>query len=444
MKASLQKNKIFSSLLFSFYLIFFISLVCCFRAITSICIGGILLSSILKNRVEHKSFFHKKDLNLFVISCFVYYVLQWVGLIYTHDIHAAWRDIQLKSALIFVPLAVCNSDYINFTTGKSLLNYLVLILAAASLYCFIISLIHYFHDHHIADLFYHNLVKPLSQHAVYFSVLVFIGLIFLIENAGNKNYLLNKIFHWFLIVYFSFFIFLLSSKLVICFYLLSILYYVILWAKNQKRIQKGILLLVVVATGNSGLLIIVRNPVSNRFTELFKGDMTLFEKDQYNPGIYFNGAQFRLVEWKFVKEILNENNRWWVGTSPGDSQSLLNQKYISSGMYTGDPGRGDHGFLNYNTHNEFLESVLETGIIGGMLFIFIFLALIRLVRKSNNKLVFLFVLLLLAFSLTEAVFETQYCLVIFTFFPLFLMRMKEPEPDPASPFLSNHLANKTD
>jgi len=45
----------------------------------------------------------------------------------------------------------------------------------------------------------------------------------------------------------------------------------------------------------------------------------------------------RLIEWHFALEILNENHAWIQGVSPGDSQDLLNKKYIAAEMYTGDP-----------------------------------------------------------------------------------------------------------
>lgn len=422
METSFPKNKILSSLLFLLYLVFLISLICSFRAVSSICIGAILLAGVLKNKTEHKPLIQKNNIDLFCIACFVFYGLQWIALLYTHDRDAAWKDIQMKSALLFIPLAVCCTDYLNKNTVKKILDFFIPTLAVACFYCLIMATINYSHYHHPGVFFYHTLVKPLSQHAVYFSILVFIALASLIENAGNRRFMFHKVFHWSLIIYFSIFTFLLSSKLVICFYLVFILYHTITWVHSKKRSRLAIPVLLIVVACISYLLVTTRNPVSNRFTELLKGDLTLFEKQKYNPGIYFNDIQFRLVEWKFVNEILNDKHAWVIGVSPGDGQSLLNQKYISSGMYVGDPKRGDHGFLNYNTHNEFLESLLKTGIIGALVFLFACFALIRLAWKTRYRLPGFIMLLLLAFSFNESVFETQYGLVFFIFFPLFFSR----------------------
>jgi O-antigen ligase len=167
-------------------------------------------------------------------------------------------------------------------------------------------------------------------------------------------------------------------------------------------------------------LVTTRNPVSNRFTEILNTDMNLVKQDKYNPGIYFNDVQFRMVQWKFVNEILNENHCWWIGISPGDAQNLLDKKYIEKNMYTGDPSRGDHGYLRYNTHDQILESLLQSGIAGMLLFLLVLFAVIRLAWRKKNLLLRFTVALLIAFSLIESVFETQYALMVLIFFPLFL------------------------
>lgn len=422
MEISFSKNKALSSLLFILYIIFIVSIIYSFRAISSICIGCIILTGIIKNRMEYKPFIQKKNINLFCIALFVFYGLQWIALLYTQDRETAWKDIQLKTALVFIPLAVCSFDYLNKITTKKMLDFFILSLVIACFYCLVMASFSYSHSHRLEVFFYHTLVWPLSQHAVYFSILIYISLVVLIENAGNRDFLLHKFFHWFLIAFFSFFLFLLSSKLVICFYLLYLLYYITTRVRSKKKNRLIISSLLALAIGIGCLLFATNNPVRSRFRELITGDMTLFAKQKYNPGIYFNDIQFRLVEWKFVNEILNEQQAWLIGVSPGDGQANLNQKYISSGMYVGNRARGATGFLNYNTHNQLLESLLKTGIVGVLFFLFICFAMLRLVWKMKNRFSSFIILLLLAFSLNESVFETQYAMVLFIFFPLFFNR----------------------
>lgn len=439
MKLALSTSKATSALLFLLYAVFIVSIIYSFRAISSISIACILLAGIIKNRLEQKPFILKKNINLFCIACFVFYALQCAALLYTDDKANGWKDIQLKSAMVIITLAVCNTDYLNKNTVKKILDFYILSLAVACLYCLGMAVSSYSHSQHWNVFFYHTLVWPLSQHAVYFSILVIIALGALIENAGNKNFLISKFLHWLLIIFFSFFIFLLSSKLVICIYLLYLMYNFLVWVRRKKESRLAIPILLFIALSIVSLLLFTRNPVSSRFTELVRGDMALFAKQKYNPGVYFNDIQFRLVEWKFVTQILDEQNAWIFGVSPGDGQALLNQKYVSSGMYVGDRKRGDNGFLNYNTHNQLLESLLKSGVIGVLFFLFICFALLRLAWRMKNRLPGFIILLLLAFSLNESVFETQYGILLFVFFPLFFNRInsnvREMEPHVKQPLV---------
>jgi O-antigen ligase len=83
------------------------------------------------------------------------------------------------------------------------------------------------------------------------------------------------------------------------------------------------------------------------------------------------------------------------------------------------PGGPKHGYLGYNTHNQFLEALLQTGIIGLICFMAICFEMIRRAVERKSRVLTALVLLLLAYTFNESVFETQYGLVLFTFFPLF-------------------------
>ena len=165
------------------------------------------------------------------------------------------------------------------------------------------------------------------------------------------------------------------------------------------------------------LVLLTQNKVSKRFNEIVSGNIDLVEQKNFTPAIYFNGLQFRLLQWRFVHEILTEQHAWIKGV-PGDAQALLDDKYTSTHMYTGDAHTETRGYLGYNTHDEFLQSLLQSGIPGLLAFIFICCTMLRMaIRKKNDELSFC-VILLIAYCFNEAVFETQYGIMLFTFFPL--------------------------
>ncbi len=399
------------------YLIFFTSLISSFRVISSISIGLILVIGIITNRSDIKVLFQWRAKNLFLAGCILFFLLHVISLIYTHNMQEGWNDLRIKTGLLLTPFAVCYSGYLKGNKLQKLSLHFCLLLAGACLYCLGMAVFHYSQTNEFSVFFYHTLVSPLKQHAIYFSILVFIALVFLFENIRKNDARISKSITIFFVIFFSGFLFLLSSKLVIAFYLLYLLYYFIGFIKNStinKTAGIGVLLLFI---SIGSLVFINHNPVSKRFDEILKGDIQLVTKDRFDPGDYFNGLQFRLLQWRFVTGILRKNQSWPLGVSPGDAQYYLDQKYISKNMYIGDPVRGDRGFLGYNTHNQFLETLLQTGITGLFILLLICFSLLRMAWKKKSRGASFIIILLLAWLLNESVFETQYGILIFTFFP---------------------------
>lgn len=413
-------SKNLSGFIFFLYIVFFISLAFAFRFFSNVSIGLILIAGIIKNKTDGKPFFHSGIKNLFFLACILFYVLQVVSLFYTQNQEETWIHLRIKSALVVVPLAIGCCDFVNETNRKKIFEVFCITLTAASMYCVVMAFFRYSHLHDTSVFFFHELLYPLSAHAVYFSIYVFIALLYLIENIQTREFIFYKKFHYILIIYFSILLFLLSSKLVISFYLFYLFYYAIIHFIERKKNRFTSIAVLLVCLFTATALITTRNPISNRFTEILHTDFDLVKQNSFNPGVYFNDVQFRILEWKFVTEILDENRSWLTGVSPGDAQNFLNKKYIEKNMYIGEPSRHDRGLLGYNTHSQLAESLLQTGIIGAFSFLLIIFSLVRMALQKRDRLLSFTVILLLAFSLTESVFEGQYSILLFTFFPLFI------------------------
>ena len=440
MSMSLAGKKVLPAFVMSSWLAFVTSFLCSFRAITSISIVCLLVAILLINRQDLRSFFRSAVRNPFVVTCALFFLLQIISMVYTNDITEGWKNVRQKSGLLFIPVTFYGVAYTWPSARNRLLLFYCAILTAASFYCLVSAGWQYWQTRDTSWFFYHALVRPFSHHAVYFSIFVFVALVYLLEKikstsryvAGktgrreeNKEEKLtasspSRLIAIVLIFYFSLFLFLLSSKLVIAFYGLYLLYYFFILLKKNTSNRTLILVLftLFIITGTTAFF--VKNPVSDRFHEIINGDMDLVTQDKFDQGDYFNGLQFRALEWRFVTEILTENRRWVAGVSPGDAQSLLNQKYISKRMYTGGTDGRGRGFLGYHAHNEFLESLLHNGIIGLMAFLAIVISLVRMMWKRRDNIARFPILLILTYLLSESVFETQYGILIFTFFPLFL------------------------
>lgn len=412
-KASVYLDK----LLYFFYTILFVTIICSFRWVSTFVLLLILIASLIKNKRDTGSLLNKKLLNVFIAACCIFYLLQVVSLFYTHNVDETIKHLRVKCGLILIPLTLCCSNFLNPGSVKKLMHSYTWVVASAMMYCFGIALYkYYFLQDGIETFFYHALVTPFHQNAVQVSILLFLGMVYLLETGRKNSYIKSKLLHFILIFYLMFFILFLSSKLIIIFTAGYFLYYFII---SFKKEQKTILIAVasVITCIAIAFVLLTNNPVSKRFNEIINGDNGLVSRQSFTPGIYFNGLQFRLLQWRFVAEILEENHAWLMGVTPGDAQTLLDNKYLSTNMYVGENNNG--GFLGYNTHNQFLQSTLQSGILGLLSFVLICITLVRLAVYRKNRLLSSAILLSMIFALNDSYFESQYGLILFTFFPLF-------------------------
>lgn len=379
-----------------------------------------MIAGISKQKGRIKNIILSNNASLLLMGSAVFFLLQFFPLLYTSDVEEEWKNILLKSGLVLVPLAVILSGSFEKQMQRKSLPAYCLPLLAACLYCFLKAFLLYRDTGNTSVFFYHDLVKPLQQHAVYFSIYVFIGLILLLENMQKKVWVIPAILSLSLIVFFSTFLFLLSSKLVIAIYLLYLLYYFILLIKRNTLHKKTIAGLMVGIAIIISAIFLTNNPISYRFRDIINGDLAVIKQEKFTPGDYFNGIQFRLLQWKLVPEILDKHKSWWQGVGAANAQPFLDEEYISKNMYLGDPVTGNRGYREYNTHNQFLESLLNNGIPGLLAFIFVSFVLIRIAWQKKQKHITFIIPLLLFYAGIESVFETQYGIILFTFFPAFL------------------------
>jgi len=416
----MPKNKLVNSLLYLFYLGFLLTAVAGFRAYSSIAIGLIAVTSFIYNKITTGAWFNKALRNPYVIGCCGFFLLQIIPLAYTDNIAVSWRHIEVKSALLFIPLCFFSSQYLNRSRFHALMKPYIFILVILIIYCLGISFIKYhYHQAPIYVFFYHDLLLDLGQHAIQFSILVFAGLIFLLQETTHERYVVNKGVHFSLLAFLIGSMLLLSSKLVISFTLFSLAYYAVISLKKSVNTRWAIGIVAIAGIVISSIILFTKNPISYRFNDIMHNNMIVMEKKTFEPRFYFNGVAFRLVQWRFVKEIMQEHKAWVMGVTPAHAQPLLNQKYLEANMYAGKPGTPDHGYQGYNTHNEWLESFLQTGIIGLITFFVICFSMITMAIQQKSRPLWAIVLLVIAYSFQEAVFETQYGLVVFLFLPLF-------------------------
>jgi O-antigen ligase len=423
----IQERKILSRLNDLLVILFFISFISDIRPIVGLTTILLAANAFVVHRLESGKWWNPHFLNLFTIGLFLYFAIQAAALLYTVNLREGLDKFQTNLGMIILPVGVLYSSLVNKQSyGKWMKGY-IYILFTATLLALVHAAISFVQYHDGSVFFYHSLVSLYSKHAIQFSIIVFIGILFLMEEYSRPLFFKDKTRIVFGIIYFSIFLFLLSSKLVIIIYFFYLLYTIVfteIFIRQRVYRFAGFFLLVILMAS----AFVTNTPFKERVREELDARFSIVRQQKFHPADYFSGIQFRILSWRFVIEILNEKHAWILGVSPGDYQNLLDEKYTRENMFIGGSPGNKTGFLGYHSHNQFLQAVLETGLFGLAFFAMTCAGLIRLAINSARRSLIVFVVLLLCNCFTDAPLKTQYGIILFVFFPLFMYKGTHQEP----------------
>jgi O-antigen ligase len=383
--------------------------------LNSLCMILFTLAWLVEGGFKNKWAILKKD-KLFIAYA-LYFLIQFIGLAQTQNTHSGWAGVENKLGFLLLPIVFCSTPFLNIAMRRKIMLVFCFAITVAAIYCLTIVSIQYFNTGNSDVFFYHHLVSPISHHAVYFSVYTFIVFVFLVSEGNSLPWLLkNRILYVSWIIFLLFILFLLSSKMVL---LVVILFLFYLFSRfGNKKITR----LQAIAGGFFAIVLIVaiastNNPVEKRFIDL-KGNIDLLKKEKYNAGNYFNGWQFRLLLWRVTYEIVSEKHAWLVGVGSPDAQAILEKKYLDLGLYAGGRNPDDHGYLDYNCHNQFLQTMLQSGA-AGLLFLLGWCGMLlkKTLEEKEPVLSWSFIIII-CFFFIESVCERQYGMVLCTLIPL--------------------------
>jgi O-antigen ligase len=344
------------------------------------------------------------------IAYALYFLTQLLGILYAPDIITGWKNVESKLGYLVLPIIFCSSDFVGDNIRRKIMTVTAIGLTVASMYCFVNAAIQFSRGHDRSVFFYHNLLKPIDQHAVYFSVYAFISILFLWWDGDHLQWLRQQL--WLRISWIGYFVLLI--------YFLCVFTKILVgsFKKWQVFLILGIGILVIAS------LFAFNNPVRQRFSDLLRFNRGTLIKEKYTQGDYFNGIEFRLLLWPVTTELIQENNAILFGVGSSNTQALLAKKFLLMGLYTGNKTGNDHGYLDYNCHNQFLQISLQSGIIGLLIFLSWSFIVIKRTTQKKNKILSGIIIMIFVFFFTESVFEREFGMILCTIFPLLYLYPK--------------------
>lgn len=378
----------------------------------SVSIFPLALFSLL--HFKGRDFLNTLRKNGFVVCCALFFLLHVLQLFMDVPAKAQAFEIEKKIGFAVIPVIMLLLNPISVRIKEIVLQICTVFSVLLFTFLIIAALFRYNQTDNSSEFFYHRLVLPLHHNAVYLSAYIGILLLWLVYSSAFSKFSVQVRF--FLIVVLYSFLILLSSKTIIAAVTLVIFYEAArksFTSRNKRKYYYSISILLLLMAG----LLFTKNPLSIRFKELQNTDISVLKKEQFATDMYFNAVQFRLIAWKFSLQLVNEKGSPITGVGAGNAQPLLNEKYKQAQMYVGESEKEPGGYLNFNAHNQFIQTYLQTGIIGLLLLLLMLFYFFREAYTQKNRMLAYTGFIITVFFISESVLEGQLGMLLFLFVP---------------------------
>jgi O-antigen ligase len=339
------------------------------------------------------------------------YLILFAGLIYTENFKQAMFEIfEKKVALLLFPFILVFSPPLTFRQSKIILLSFVFGCLATGIFCLLVATYQFFVFNDLTFLFYHNLSQLAGMHAIYLAMFLcfsIVILLFFLHEKRNTLSVNQKVVLYLGISLCIVLIFLLSGRTHIILLVIGATGYFIYRFSRKYNAVIGILAAVIISMLLVGLALLLP---SNR--ERFKEAINY--KDQYSLEKKWGEQQMRPLMWACAWELIHKSPVTGVGTGDGQDdleQCYINNEYVSLTYFVG---------VRFNAHNQYLETAVELGLIGLLVFVSCLVYAVAYAINTKNTLYLIFIIIFSFSCATESLLERQSGVIFFAFFNSFL------------------------
>jgi len=336
----------------------------------------------------------------------LYYAVLLLGMLWTENDSFGLSKLENKLSFLLIPVLFTISHF--SISRKQFMNVLLFSLLMSLLINYGLALYKSFtlDESSIYDSLFNANFSQFMHRSYYCNYLI-IGCIVILDRLFQKE---DKWLYLMLFTLFSIGIFqtLAKSGILIYFILIpAFLFWQLLKTKKHKTILISLLGFVM----SIFFLAKVDNPIKTRF-KLIPDALENFESKN-NPSTESNTS--RLLMWNTSIDVFKQFTLTGVGT--GDYDDVLTAKNESFG----NSGVAMH---RYNSHNQFLNTMVQLGLLGLVVLIMLFLNGFKIAYQQRNIIgIFTLSCFFLNF-LFESFIETQAGIILFCLLPLALLHLK--------------------
>lgn len=377
--------------------------------LNSYCIVAFSIAAFFSNSAKEKKELLSRN-KIWVLPV-GYYLLMILSMAWDSGSNKSLHFLENSASLAAFPLLLGSINPLSKTFVKRALFCFVAVNVVAAVYCLWNAYVDYKTINYINVFFYHHLSMQIDLNAIYFSLYTVFSILVLFyygylknENRWAKLIALTTAF--FLII----FTVLLASKMLL-FLLCLTVFSVIVYSFFHYKKRRGSILIF------SAFLVLI--PITLLQFPYIKSRITETKLLEYRSAAdNFNGLAVRGLLWKSTWELIREKPI--LGYGHYGAQDELRLKYAKAGFEEGVKE-------DFNSHNQYLYTWVNYGIIGLWLFGMYLFLFIKSAFRHKEYLALLFGLIFSVANLTECMLQIQKGIVFFMLFSsLFLFHLFRP------------------
>lgn len=339
----------------------------------------------------------------------------WLAMTWFWDITGgfSFQNLERYAVFLFIPPLLAGSRQVSPANIKRLCYAFAGVTIILCVLSLVLSWIEYRELGDYRVFYYHYLSQQVGLNAIFLSNYALAGMTFLFYYNffnGADSSPVSRVIAIVGIVFLSLMVLLLSSKMSILLLLILLLSFIVYIAAARRKRVMALGIVVVLALG-----------ISVAFSNLsyMQWRFKATELKDYKGSIDDNnGLAVRFVMWQTALELIGD--RPLTGYGLRGAKEATMEKYEQKGFEIGIREQ-------YNSHNQYFETALMSGIPGLLILLLMILWFFWKGLQRRDVLLLFFTLLFIIKSLVEATLEIQQELIFFVFF-LFFFYYRNPQP----------------
>jgi O-antigen ligase len=336
-----------------------------------------------------KKLFTKTKNTKVLLAILIFYLLHLIGLLYTNNIQEGLFSLEIKISLLIFPLLFYTEKFSAKQHWFFFKSFVVGTLLCCLL-CLSRAIFFYYYTHE--NLFYYEGLSWF-QHPSYLAMYVsFCCAVLLLTN------LFSKTITYLSILFFTLFVFLLSSKTGIIIYFITLIFSftsMFLKGKNYFKIIGASLLSLLICIS----ILFLIPQVKQRFQNVYN----VFQIKSIDK-TSAESTTVRMLIWNEAIQISKEHPI--IGVSPGNANDALYEGYKQNGL-TGAYEK------KLNAHSQYFQTTIGLGLVGLLSLLSLFAVPLF---TNRNKIVIFFIGICALNFLTESMFQTMAGCIFFGYF----------------------------